>query len=90
MKQGESIMNRLTKLKALRQAAGLTAQEMSEFLGISKTVYTRIENSWERRVSKNVNERFISKLGESFEYLTEPADIVGVDESLKRMAAAGK
>lgn len=66
---------RFTRLKALRLTLGLSSEQMADFIGIDKTRYSRIENFWEVRATRKLNERFVSALGEGFDFMVEPVEL---------------
>lgn len=81
---------RFTRLKALRLMLGLSVEQMSAIVGIDKSRYSRIENNWETRASKKINERFVSALGEGFDFLMMPAnepDVAPLTERLHNRVA---
>ncbi len=77
---------RITKLKMIRLAAGLTCEEMGQFIGLHFTQYSRMENNWERRVTPATNDKFIVALGEGFEFLMQPVEVLELAPMIERAA----
>lgn len=81
---------RFTRLKALRLMLGLSVEQMAEIIGIDKSRYSRIENYWETRASRKMNEKFVSAVGEGFDFLMMPAvepEVAPLTERLQERVA---
>ncbi len=78
---------KITKLKMIRLAAGLTCEEMGRFIGLHPTQYSRLENHWDRRVTASTNSKFIRALGEGFDFLMEPVDVPELESFIERVEA---
>jgi hypothetical protein len=78
---------KITKLKMIRLTAGLTCEEMAHFIALHPTQYSRLENNWERRVSAATNYKFITALGEGFNFLMEPVEVPELEPLIERVEA---
>jgi transcriptional regulator with XRE-family HTH domain len=77
---------KITKLKMIRLAAGITCEEMSRFIGLHPTQYSRLENNWERRVTAATNHKLIAALGEGFNFLMQPVEVPELAPMVQRAA----
>jgi DNA-binding XRE family transcriptional regulator len=77
---------KITKLKMIRIGAGLTCEEMGRFIGLHPTQYSRLENNWDRRVTSDTNNKFVTALGEGFDFLMQPVEMVELEPMVKRAA----
>ena len=75
---------KITKLKMIRLAAGLTCEEMGRFIGLHPTQYSRLENNWDRRVTASTNSKFMRALGEGFDFLMEPVEFSELEPMVQR------
>ncbi len=81
---------RFTRLKALRLMLGLSNEQMAELIGIDKSRYSRLENYWETRASRKLNEKFVAAVGEGFDFLMMPAiepEVAPLTEQLRERVA---
>ena len=76
---------RMTKLKLIRLSTGLTCEEMGRLVGLHPTAYSRMENNWDRRVSRKTNDRLVAVLGEGFDFLMEPFEVEELKPIIRRI-----
>ncbi|MGC8659237.1 MAG: helix-turn-helix domain-containing protein [Desulfomonilaceae bacterium] len=77
---------KVTKLKMIRLVAGLSREEMADFIELHPTQYSRLENNWDRRVTAATNNKFIAALGEGFNFLMQPVEVPELDPLIQRAA----
>jgi hypothetical protein len=57
---------------------------MGRFIGLHPTLYSKLENNWDRRVNSVTNDKLVAALGEGFDFLMQPVEVGELEPMVRK------